>query len=298
MIREYKPDRRIGAAFVWTGDSLRTGTTALSIALFGTLALAGCAREPKGPVIAIVDGQEITIDELRAELTNIPIPADIDRKLLRQTLLQQMIDRKVMAQRARKEGIDKTPDYIARRQRGLEDILAAMLGHNVAQQVPLPEEREIEQYIAAHPAQFAQRQQLRFDQIRFDPPKDRSKLDVLKDAHSIDAAAAALQSVGIASVRGSSTFDTGTADPALVDNIKQVPPGEPMLLPQGNQLAVGVITAALPNIAPPEAQKLTAARALRAAALLRESQAQIARLRGTAKIAYEPGFAPDKPAGR
>jgi EpsD family peptidyl-prolyl cis-trans isomerase len=268
-------------------------------AVICALLLSGCHNEPKGQVIAIVNGHEISFQDLNAELDGLQLPDNVDRKQLRRILLQQVIDRELMVQKAHKMGIDKTPEYVSEVRRGEENLLAGMIGHNVAVTVPLPDERDIQQYIDSHPFQFGRREQLKFDQILFDPPKDRRKLDVLKDTHSLDAAAAALQSIGVAFTRGEGAIDTGPTAPDLAAQIEAAPPGEPILLPQGNQLAVGVITARQPIATPPAAVHLAAARAVRAAALLHESQAQIQSVREKAKIDYrDPELAPAPVARR
>lgn len=269
-------------------------TLVAGFALIGALALSGCAKEPKGRIIAVVNGEEITIDELMSEMKDIPAPPGIDPKRLRNAMLQDLIDRKLMAQRAREEGIDKTPAFAVQKERDTDGLLAGILGHNIAQTVPLPEERDVKNYIASHPLQFAQRKRLIFEQLQFEAPKDRRKLDGLRDAHSLDAAAAALQAAGIVFVRNRSAIDTGETNPAMMASLQQVPPGEPILLPQGNTLVVGVIAGSEPMAVPEDSQKIAAARAVRAAALLRESQAQTGAARSKAKIEYEPGFEPQK----
>lgn len=260
------------------------------------LLAAACHDEPKGQVVAIVNGHEITVQQLTAELKDVPVPETVDTTVLRKLILNDVIDRELQAEEAHKQGIDKSPEYIARQKITDEQLLASLYGHKLAQTVAFPDARAIQDYIDDHPPQFARRQRLLVDQLSFDPPRDRRRLAVLADAHSLDAAAAALQSIGIASVRGQAAIDTGQTDPAIAAQLDRLPPGEPVLLPQRGKLIVGVVIGREPIAAPDNDAKIAAARAVRAANLLRESQAQVAAARDTAHIHYEPGFEPDPPA--
>jgi EpsD family peptidyl-prolyl cis-trans isomerase len=258
------------------------------------LLLAACHNEPKGQVVAIVNGTEITSQQLAAELQNIPVPDTADRAVLRKLVLSDVIDRELQTEVARKQGLDKSPEYLARKQRAEEQLLAEIYGHTVAQTVFAPEPRGIQDYIDAHPLQFAKRQRLLMDQLSFDPPRERRRLAILADVHTLNASAAALQSMGIMPVRGRAAIDTGLTDPALATQLDRLPPGEPILLPQEGKLIVGVVTGREPIALSDNDMKVAAARAVRAADLLRESQARIAAARSAANIHYEPGFEPDK----
>lgn len=270
---------------------------ATGAALAMLLALAACQKTPKGQVVAIVNGNDISMQQLQTEASDIPvaIPENLDRKMLSKAILQAVIDRELQVEEARRQGLDKTPDYLALRKRNEEELLSSMLGHKVAQAVPLPAEEDIRNYMLAHPLQFAQRQRLVLDQLSFAPPRDRRRLAaVLADAHSLDEAAAALQSIGIVAVRGEGSIDTGQTDTDLAKQLAHAPAGEPILLPQGDRLVVGVITTREPIRPSRDDSYVAAARAVRAADLLNESRAQIAAARSTAKISYEAGWAPEK----
>lgn len=260
--------------------------------------LSGCGKTPKGQVLAIVNGEDVTVQQLEAELLDMRIPDSVDRRKLSRTILEGVIDRELEVQEARRQGLDDTPQFRALLKRNEEELLTGMLGHKVAQSVPLPAEEDIRNYIDANPLQFARRQRLTFDQLSFVPPKDRRRLAVLAGAHSLDAADAALRSIGIVPVRGEVAIDTGQTEPDVARQIDRAPPGEPILLPQGERLAVGVITAREPIVLPPDTARIAAARALRGGDLLRESQAQIAAARAKAEIQYEPGWGPDKSTGK
>jgi EpsD family peptidyl-prolyl cis-trans isomerase len=267
--------------------------TLLAGGLVGALLLAGCHKEPKGQVVAIVNGDEISMQELNGELQGVRIPDNVDRNVLRKEVLERVIDRKLIVQKAKDQGIDKTPEYINQKRRLDENLLVNILGEKISQTVPTPDDRDVQQYIADNPSQFAQRERLLLDQLQFAPPKDLKKLMALRDDHTLDAVAAGLQQLGLPFSRGKGVIDTGQLDPQLMQKINQLPPGEPFVLPSNGQLVASVIVSREPIATPTNVARQAAAAAVRRKALLLESKAQIARARATAEIQYQAGFAPD-----
>ena len=282
--------RKVGGKCVKRGWTARIAT---GVGLVGLLLTSGCEKTPKGQIIAIVNGHEISREQLTAELQDLPIPDYVDPRKVRATLVRGVIDRELQVEEARKQGLDKSAEFQRLKQRSEEDLLISMLGHRAAQTVPLPIDSDIQNYIDSHPLQFARRQRLIFDQLSFVPPRDRRGLAaVLGNAHSMDEALAALRSLGIEPTPGQGAIDTGVTAPELASQLDRAPPGEPILLPQGRRLAVGVISARERIAMSKDNSYIAAARAVRAAALLRESGAQIAAARSSAEVRYQPGWEP------
>jgi peptidyl-prolyl cis-trans isomerase C len=270
---------------------------AIGPALAGMAALmllAGCGKTPKGQVLAIVNGEDITVQQLEAELVDIPIPDSVNRKQLTRTLLEGLIDRQLQVEEARRLKLDTTPEFRSLLKRNEENLLAGLLGKKLGEGVPMPADEDIRNYIANNPLQFARRQRITLDQLSFTPPKDQRKLAPLAQAHSLEAAAAMLRSMGIAATRSQGSLDTGQTAPDVAAQIDRAPPGEPILLPQGDRLAIGVVTAREPIVLTPSQSRLAAARAVRGLDLLHESEAQVAAARTKAEIQYEPGWEPAK----
>lgn len=268
--------------------------------LGGTLAAAllvsGCHKEPKGQILAIVNGEEISLQELNAELQGARIPDTANRDQLRKQILQRLIDRKLIVQKAREQGLDKTPEFVTQQRRLEENLLVTMLGQKIASTVPMPDDRDITQYIADNPTQFASRQRLLLDQIQFAAPKDPKLLLTLRDAHTLDQVAAGVQKLGLGMSRGKGVIDTGRLDPGLVKVINQLPPGEPFVLPSNGQYVASVIVGRDATPTPTPVAREAAAEMVRRKELVSESKAQVARARSTAEIQYQPGYEPDKSA--
>ena len=260
------------------------------------LLITGCHKEPKGQILAIVNGEEISIQELNAELQGARIPDSVDRNALRKQVLQRLIDRKLIVQKAREQGLDKTPDYIAQQRRMEENLLVTLLGQKIASTVPMPDDRDITQYIADNPTQFSGRERLLLDQIQFGAPKDVKQLLTLRDAHNLEDLAAGIRRLGLPMSRGRGVIDTGRLDPQLINMINKLPPGEPFVLPSNGQYVASVIVGRDATPTPAPVAKAAAAEMVRRKELVAESKAQVARARSTAEIQYQPGYEPDKGA--
>ena len=87
------------------------------------LMASACTKKAEGQTVAIVNGEEITAAELNAELGNAKIPEGADKNQARSRVLQAMIDRRLLAQQARKDGIDKTPEFLNRQRRATDEWL-------------------------------------------------------------------------------------------------------------------------------------------------------------------------------
>lgn len=265
-------------------------------ALVAGLLVSGCHKEPKGQIIAIVNGDEVSMQELNAELQGVRVPDTADREKLRKQVLQRLVDRKLIVQKAREQGLDKTPEFIAQQRRLEENLLVSLLGQKIASTVPMPDDRDIAQYIGDNPTQFGGRQRLLLDQIQFAAPKDVKLLLTLKDAHTLDELAAGVQKLGLGFTRGKGVIDTGRLDPQLVSVINKLPPGEPFVLPSNGQYVASVIVGRDSTPTPTPIARQAAAEMVRRKELIAESKAQVARARSTAQIQYQPGYEPDKSA--
>jgi EpsD family peptidyl-prolyl cis-trans isomerase len=278
------------------GTEVKVKAALFAGAVVAGLFLVGCQKAPKGQIIAIVNGDEVSLQELNAELQGVRVPDSANRDVLRKQVLQRLIDRKLIVQKAREQGLDKTPEFVAQQRRAEENILVAMLGQKVAATVPMPDDRDITQYIADNPSQFTGRQRLLLDQIQFAAPKDPKQLMVLKDAHSLDDVAAGVKGLGLAFSRGKGVIDTGRLDPKILKVINSLPPGEPFVLPSNGAYVASVIVGRDSTPTPSNVSRLAAAEMVRRTELIKESRAQVARARTNAQIEYQPGYEPDKSA--
>jgi peptidyl-prolyl cis-trans isomerase C len=256
------------------------------------LALSGCKRQATGQVAAVVNGEEITLAELNQEMGGAQTPANVDKKAIQRAALQKIIDRRLVAQVAREDGIDKQPEYLARERQADEMLLIQMLGQKLNRAARVPDAAAIDKYIADNPTTFGQRTLYKLDRIQFMLPKDPTPLQAIKDDHSMDAVIARLNSLGIKFERGPSGLDSAQIPPPVLARIKALPPGEPFAVPSGNTMSVAVITGSEQQPFVGADARPVALERLRVQNLQTTLAERLKAARSSAKIEYQQGFSP------
>lgn len=277
--------------------SLGNSMKKLTIGLMAATAMlapmvAGCSKKAEGQVVAVVNGQEITQQQLNAELGNAQIPPDADKKAIMAQLLQRVIDRKLLVGKAKAEGLDQSPDYLSQLSRAQDQILIGLLAAKNGKAVPVPDASAAQKFIADTPTLFGERKRYTLDQIAFPMSNDQQLADKLKAAQTMAAVEAALDQAHVQYNRGSSVLDSAAMPPDAARKIAALKPGEPFLVPQNQQIIVSVITKT--EAEPVSEQQATpvATQILRRQAVEETMKKALAAERAKAKIEYQPGFAP------
>lgn len=267
---------------------IRDGAVAFGIVLL----LSACGAKPEGQTVAVVNGEEISLGELNAELASANVPATADKKTVMPQLLQRVVDRRLMAQRASEQGIDQTPEFITQQRRQNEDLLIRMASKRLTDTSKLPNQSAVDAFIASNPDMFANRMVLRLDQLQFIAPTGAEQLKTLKEDHSIAELASSLAGMGIAFVRTDTKLDTATVPPAVLKQIFALPPGEPFIVPIAGRMYASVITGRERPTTTPEENRRIAVEAMRQKSLNETLDRELKQLRTAAKIEYQQGYAP------
>jgi peptidyl-prolyl cis-trans isomerase C len=263
----------------------------IAVAL-GSLLVASCGKEATGQVAAVVNGEEITLQEINAELGSTPVPDGVDKKVVQQAALQRIVERRLLAQAAREDGIDKTPDYLLRERQLRDALLVQLMGQRAERALKVPDQQEIDKFIADNPLMFAERKVLTIDRIQFALPESVDQLKALENDHSMDAVAARLQQMGIQFRRDRPLVDAASLGQQRMAQIRALPPGEPFVIPENGVVTVGVITGERSEPVATEQARPLAVQALRKQKLTETVQQRLKQSRETAKIEYQDGFAP------
>jgi len=255
------------------------------------LMMAACNKKAEGQTVAIVNGEEITAAELNAELANTNLPEGAERDQARARVLQAMIDRRLLAQQAKSDNLDKSPEFLNRQRRMNEDLLIRMLASRQIDTAQLPSNSEIQRYQTSHPWMFAKREQWNLDQLRFAMPTDsgvRAKLDA---AQSLEAVASALTQSGITFTRQKNRLDTAVIPQNLYGQLASAG-SEPFIIPVGGQAVASVVTSKEPAPIVGDQAKTIAVAAMRREQTSKLMQNRLTSVRQSAKIEYKEGFAP------
>jgi EpsD family peptidyl-prolyl cis-trans isomerase len=200
------------------------------------------AKAPTGQVAAVVDGHEVTLLELRAELAGVNLPNDKARKTAEQAALRAVVTRKLIADAARKQGLDKTPDFALQKQRAEDALLAQALQAKVVNETPAPTRDEALHFVEDHPNIFAERKIFTVDQIRMARPSDPALVQALQPLNTLDEVEAFLKKSNIEYRRGTGVLDAVGADPRLIDAVVKLPATELFVIPSGDALLVNHIS--------------------------------------------------------
>ena len=272
----------------------------------GLSALTGGGKAPSGQVVATVDGKEITRLELQAELAGVNTPDPKIRKAAEQQALQMVVARTILADAARKQQLDKTPDYALQQQRMMDTLLVQTLQTKLANAVPPPSDEEAQRFITDHPDIFAQRKIFVVDTIKMARPTDPNLIKGLEPLKTLPEVDAFLTANHIEHGRTSGNIDAVGVDPKLVDQILKLPPNEVFLYPANGALLVNQIRET--HVVPFEGDQATKyalavikkQRTQQAVAnelhVLIEAQAKTVRYNDAYKPATPPGQPAPKPA--
>ena len=198
-------------------------------------------KAPTGQVAATVDGQEITVRDLRAEMNDAQISDPKAMKQAEQATLRNIVGRTVLAKAAIDQGIDKTPDFAIAKKRLVDGLLVQSLQNKIAAQSPPVTKDEAERYVVAHPDIFSQRKIFALDYIRMPRPSDPAVIKALEPLKTLEEVDAQLTAEKIPHQRSTGNLDAVGVDPRMVEAFVKLPPGELFVIPAGNALMVAQI---------------------------------------------------------
>jgi EpsD family peptidyl-prolyl cis-trans isomerase len=198
-------------------------------------------KAPTGQVVATVDGQEITLRELNAELAGVNVTDPKQRKALQDLALQSLIARKALAKAARDKGIEKSADFALQRDRNEDQLLSQFLQASTAAAVPAPTQEEVDRFVLDNPALFAERKVFVVDQIRAQRPSDPAVLKQLEPLKTLDEIADFFTRAHIPFARGMAQLDAEALGPQITTAVLKLPPDEVFVLPANNIVLVNHI---------------------------------------------------------
>lgn len=256
------------------------------------LMTSACDKKATGQTVAVVNGEEITSAELNETLQRANIPQAADREAVTARVLEGLIDRKLLVQQAREEGIDKSPDFISAQRRATEDLLIGMLSQRKTRTAEVPKQNELDSFMAQHPERFAKREIWNLNQVIYKTPEGDGVAAQIKSTKTLDQLASVLSANKIAFERKNAQLNTASLPNEIYSQINKLPAGEPFLVPAGEMTVASAIVAR--NASPlvgEEANKI-AAQQFRQSEGTTKMTDQVKSLRAKAKIEYKEGFGP------
>lgn len=269
--------------------------TRTSLAILVGASLTGCGGKdsaPEGQVIARVGDQEITLSELNSELIANNLGKRADDKSVTKTMVERLVARKLLVEAARDSGLDKTSEYVLSRQRTEENELAGLAQRQMMSQVKPPTRAEAEKFIKENPGTFDDRKLLVLEQIRFLQPANANDVKLIEKAKSLDQVAELLKQNAIRFERVPTVLDTTSINAQLAERIDDLPPGEVFVISNGQMVLANVIREKQPAAIPQEARVQYASQLIQQQRFAQGIQAQVEKLKKSAKVSYQKGYDP------
>lgn len=261
---------------------------ALPVLLF----VGACDRKAEGQTVAVVNKEEITTTELNAELKGANLPANVAAGEARSRIVQGLVDRRLISQQAKADGLDKSPEFLNQQRRMTENLLINMMVSRRLNTMPLPTAEEVVKFQTGRPEMFSKREVWTLQQLQYQTPKDAAIIAKVAGAKTLDQLAQVLGASGVQVARNTSKIDSAIFPHDVYGRVVALPQGEPFIIPGGDRSVASVIVAR-------EAASMSADQG-RTIALntIRRGQAEkiladlVKAARSSAKIEYQPGFGP------
>ena len=184
-------------------------------------------------MVAKVNGEEITRAELseEARARGVRLGSDLS---LRNKLLADIIDRKLLVQKAIAAKLDETPAHILAKRRTTEILLAQQLIASTPDPSPPEQSADLTKSDAGHATNSASSNPnilISVDRIVYARDLPRGVEAALKRTNDIDAIADLLKRSEMKLVRGFEVIDSREADPSLVARIRSAGVGGTVRFP-------------------------------------------------------------------
>jgi peptidyl-prolyl cis-trans isomerase C len=276
---------------------------AVVLAAMACLGVSACGNggQPKGQVVAKVGKEEVTVLDLQGALAGFRAPNATVRKAAEQQALNSIVERKILAQAARKQKLDKTPEF-ARQQRQLtETILVRDWQDRLVKAVPTPNAEEVQQFIAQHPDLYSARKIMSVDVVRFSPPNDPTLSRALQPLNNLDQVRALLTERKIPYQNAATQVDALAVDPRFMDQLLKLKADDVFIAPQANNIVVvGHITGSRVDPVTNEVAVRHATEYLRRTRVQEAVQRQFGSVvaQGLKTVTYAKGYEPPKPPAK
>lgn len=211
----------------------RVNVTLASI-LMATTVLSGCGDKAKAStqVAARINDDEITISQVNAALSTIPVVPGKTIDDAKKEVLDNLIVQNLADQQAVKMKLDRKPEVMQTIESARNTILARAYMDPIITGIPKPTPEEIHKFYAEHPELFSKRQifNLRELEVESKPDLAASIREMAGKGASLDAIAASLKSKGINSNIQSGVKPAEQLPLEMLTKLSQLPAGKLMVV--------------------------------------------------------------------
>lgn len=272
---------------------------AFALAMAGMLVSAGCSKggvqQSSGQSLARVDGYELTVHQLNAELA-LASPTSANDKALKSQALESLINRRLLVSEAERAELDRDPQVMQAIERQKEQILVQALLQRKAAMVGKPTADEMKAYYQANPALFADRKAYEMRQVAIPPGAVTPELEHYVDSgKSMDEVVAWLDKNNVPFSIASASRSTADLPQQIVSNLGTIGGGKLFVIKDLHRITI----ASLRLLKDTPVDEKTAYPQIEQSLLNRKvrdfTNTEVTRLRTAAKIEYlDQSLAPAK----
>jgi EpsD family peptidyl-prolyl cis-trans isomerase len=260
--------------------------------------VSGCekpASEVKNEPVATVNGDKIGEAELNLAVSGMGELSAAQTAEAKTRLLQALVDQHLVAQAAKKAGLDKEPAVAVAMAQASRQVLAEAYAERSVKDVAKPSETEIAEYYNKHPELFSQRRIYRIQELelKLDPSRLSEVEPKLKGSHTLGDFVNWIKEQGIEGKTAVAVKPAEQIPAPLLARLSQMKDGQVTILP-GRLGYVLVEQLQESQLQPASLEQAHNAieRALAAEKRKELMEAELKKLREAAKIEYTSGYAP------
>lgn len=269
----------------------------LTLAVAAVL-LSGCEKPAvteTSPMVAKVEGETIGASELDQAVSRLGELSESQHAEARSKLLQALIDQRLVAEAARKAGLDKEPEVALAMAQASREALTEAYAERLTKDVAAPTDAEIADYYAQHPELFSQRRIYRVQELELqvDAARAAEVEEALKTSQSLGDFVAWVRAQGIEGKTATIVRPAEQIPAPLLARLAQMRDGQVTLIPArpGYVVIHQLVESQLQSVTQEQARQAIE-RALRAQKRKDQLEAEVKKLREAAKIEYAEGYAP------
>ncbi len=136
-------------------------------AAFAALFIAACDNKASSQDIAVGDGFKLARAEYAHILSQMPAMPESGLPAARKAVLERLIDEKLLADAAEKDGVDRDSDTVLQIEAARRSVLARAYLEKITRSVAPPTDQELADYYQSRRELYASRVEASFEQVSF-----------------------------------------------------------------------------------------------------------------------------------
>ena len=219
----------------------RYGRTLLLV-LFSSVFLTACSQkkeEDGAKMVAKVDGNGITEQQLDYALSRIPNIQKDKEDEARKQLLKKMVDQQILVKQAIDKKLDQNPVVLQAIDASRRQLLAQAYLDQLAQQIPKATDAEVHEFYVKSPNLFSDRRVYKLGEIIISAPTQAEQIkQLLSSTKTMEEFAGKLHDAGIAFKTAAAVKAAEELPAPLLEKLAKMRKGEVSMTPAGDGISL------------------------------------------------------------